>query len=161
MPSAFEGVVSSRSSKSADGPPGERIILELNPNRREKLLELTSWRGLYPGTLNLEVDNTVLDLLHESEAVWVEDARQVRYPNSWRHIPQLRKSYLYFEGIARSASFNIDVLIRRAGNPAPGRVELLAPQSIRDAFHVNDGDRLTIELDNSGQILQEMKLDWR
>jgi hypothetical protein len=79
MPKAFEGMVSSRSSTSAAGPPGEQVILELNPERREKLLELTSWRSLYPGTLNLEVDDAVLELLRDSETVWVEDAHEVRY----------------------------------------------------------------------------------
>jgi hypothetical protein len=147
MPRVFEGVVSSRSSKSTGGPPGERVILDLNPERREKLLELTSWRSLYPGTLNLEADATALDLLRESDPVWVEDARQVRYPDSWQHIPKLRKAYMYFEGTARSGSFSIDVLIRRAENPVPGRVELFAAESIRDALKVNDGDRITIELE--------------
>ena len=35
MTNRFTGTVSSRSSKSAIGPPGERVILELNPERRE------------------------------------------------------------------------------------------------------------------------------
>ena len=161
MPKAFDGVVSSRSSTSAAGPPGEKVILELNPERRERILELTSWRSLFPGTLNLAVDEAALELLRESEAVWVEDAREVRYPDSWRHIPKLRKAYLYYQGTARSASFAIDVLIRRAENPVPGRVELFAPESIRSALNVNDGDRIMIELDNSGEMLQEMKQGWR
>jgi Domain of unknown function DUF120 len=161
MPKAFEGMVSSRSSTSAAGPPGEQVILELNPERREKLLELTFWRSLYPGTLNLEVDDAVLELLRDSETVWVEDAHEVRYPDSWQHIPKLRKAYLYYQGTARSAGFSIDVLIRRAENPVPGRVELFAPESIRRSLNINDGDRITIELDDSGEMLQNMKQDWR
>jgi hypothetical protein len=110
MPKAFEGMVSSRSSTSAAGPPGEQVILELNPERREKLLELTSWRSLYPGTLNLEVDDAVLELLRDSETAWVEDAHEVRYPDSWQHIPKLRKAYLYYQGtVVRRASASMSL----------------------------------------------------
>jgi hypothetical protein len=49
----------------------------------------------------------------------------------------------------------------RAENPVPGRLELFAPESIRRSLNINDGDRITIELDDSGEMLQNMKQDWR
>jgi hypothetical protein len=50
-----------RSSKSPLGPPGERVILDLNPERRERILELTAWPSLYSGSLNLEVVTTYVN----------------------------------------------------------------------------------------------------
>jgi hypothetical protein len=37
------------------GPPGEKAILKLNPERLERIVEATGWCNLEPGTLNLEL----------------------------------------------------------------------------------------------------------
>ncbi|MEX5669787.1 hypothetical protein ABFV57_33580, partial [Pseudomonas neuropathica] len=41
--------VFSRSSKSAEGPPGEREILKLNPERSDGILSLCGWSRIEPG----------------------------------------------------------------------------------------------------------------
>lgn len=102
MTVTFEGRVSSRSSNSASGPPGERVILELNPQRKEAILQLTGWPLLEPGSLNLEVVESVIDLLPESSAALTEDGSTVEYPDGWKHIPVLRQGYLYYHATAQA-----------------------------------------------------------
>lgn len=157
MMKEFTGTVSSRSSKSAVGPPGERAILDLNPERRERILELTVWPSLYSGSLNLQVDDSVLDLLGQREPNWREDASHVLYPEGWKHIPVKRVAYLYYKGTARSRGMSVEVLVRRAQNPVPGRVELFAANSIREKLELSDGDAVLVELDNSDEVLDEMR----
>lgn len=161
MTVTFEGRVSSRSSNSASGPPGERVILELNPQRKEAILQLTGWPLLEPGSLNLEVVESVIDLLPESSAALTEDGSTVEYPDGWKHIPVLRQGYLYYHATAQAKGESIEVLVRRARNPVPGRVELFAARGIRTALGVVDGDTVEVILDNPTELLERWRADWK
>jgi len=156
----FLGVVTSRSSKSIQGPPGEKVILELNPQRLERILEITGWPRVEPGTLNLSVDHAVLDCLLYPPAVLIEKADSVMYPEPWKHIPTIRKAYLYYDATAHSKGKKCPVLVRRAENPVPGRMELFADRDLRDFLAVNDGDVLEIELANPDDLLDSMRRSW-
>ena len=156
----FKGRVSSRSSANLAGPPGERAILELNPERYEKLLELTGWSRLESGTLNLEVADAVVDGLLQTEPLWVEDASRVRYPMQWSHIPRRREAYLYYEATASAHEREIEVLVRRARIPVRGRVELYADKSIRHALLVSDGDEIKVGPSSGHAILNDMREAW-
>jgi hypothetical protein len=59
----FVGHVSYRSSKGRSGPPGEKAVLELNPQRRRAILKATGWGDLEPGTLNLAVAQKMVEEL--------------------------------------------------------------------------------------------------
>jgi hypothetical protein len=160
MPRKFIGRVFARSSTGKGGPPGEKAILELNPERRERILELTGWRSLEAGTLNLAVDDTVLDLLRQSEPDMTEDASTILYPEPWKHIPAIRKAYLYYKATACAPLSSAEVLVRRAQIPVPGRVELFAAQNIRTTLKVSDGDLLQVELDDPAELLARMRNEW-
>src|SRR2546430_13633417 len=54
-------------------PICERTILQLNPQRLEQILEKTGWPSVEPGTLNLSVDNAVLDSLLHSTPIIIEE----------------------------------------------------------------------------------------
>lgn len=146
MAKHFVGVVSLRSSKNDNGPPGEMLILELNPQRRAKILELTGWDALEPGTLNLEVDNTVVEQLLTHKAAFIENGETVRYPARWKHIPLLRKAYYYYRAVARVQGKHHMVMIRRAQVPLPGRVELFASRNLKDFFGIAEGAQVELEL---------------
>lgn len=146
MPIRFTGRVSSRSSVATNGPPGEKAILELNPQRRVRILTLTGWPSLEPGTLNLEVDAGVLDLLQQAQTSLLEDARTIVYPDPWKSIPTRRKAYLYYKATASTSAASAAVLVRRAEIPVQGRVELFAAQNLRTALALRDGDLLEVEL---------------
>lgn len=47
----ISGKVTFRSSSRSCGPPGEREIAKLNPQRIAAILRLTGWAGLKPGRL--------------------------------------------------------------------------------------------------------------
>ncbi len=156
----FTGVVTSRSSKSNQGPPGEKAILELNPQRLEGILEKTGWHSVEPGTLNLRVDNAVLASLLHSTPVLIEKAETVIYPEPWKHIPAMRRAYLYYDATARAKGKTQAVLVRRAENPVAGRIELFADRNLRDFLAVKDGDCLEIEVANPDDLLDSMRRDW-
>ena len=95
MPNKWTGRVFSRSSCGVGGPPGEKVILALNPGRRERILEATGWSNVEPGTLNVKVGAGVLDSLLQATPAFREPAETVIYPEGWKHIPRMRKAYLY------------------------------------------------------------------
>jgi hypothetical protein len=142
----FTGVVGFRSSGSnPSGPPGERAVLALNPQRAEGIVNATGWARLEPGSLNLSVSNEVIDQLKLLKPVWEEAGSSVAYPAPYEHIPRLREAYLYYLGEAQVAGKRQQVLIRTARNALPGRVELFAPISLRTHFGLNERDRVTVE----------------
>ena len=92
----FHGAVQFRSSiQPGIGPPGESEVLALNPQRSESILKATGWDRLEPGSLNLTVEAAIVIALLKFEPTLVEDAATVRYPEGYRHIPQMRKAYYY------------------------------------------------------------------
>ena len=92
----FHGAVQFRSSiQPGIGPPGESEVLALNPQRSESILKATGWDRLEPGSLNLTIEAAIVIALLKFEPTLVEDAATVRYPEGYRHIPQMRKAYYY------------------------------------------------------------------
>ncbi|MGN6228132.1 MAG: hypothetical protein ACTHNM_11930 [Dyella sp.] len=143
----FSAIVSSRSSKKPDGPPGEKEILELNPARRERILQVTKWPNLFSGSLNLDVPDDCVHRLWLCTPVLWEDGADVQYPEKYAHIPRLRVGYLYFAGNLRNGQKTVPVLFRRAANPLPKRIEAFASQSLRDALSLSDKIAVTCEVE--------------
>ena len=143
----FQGIVQFRSSiRPGSGPPGEAEVLALNPQRVEYILKTTGWIHLEPGSLNLTVDNAVVDDLLKLKPVLIEDGTTVRYPDAFKHIPQLRKAYYYYRARLNIGDSAQEVLVRRAHVPVPGRVELFAPINLRSTLNLAIGDRVVVEV---------------
>ncbi len=143
----FHGVVQFRSSvQPGIGPPGEKEILALNPQRMERILEVTNWDRLEAGSLNLLVENAVVVDLFNLTAVWIEDAASVRYPEGWQHIPQIRKAYYYYPATASHVNGSQPVLVRRALVPVPRVVELFAPGNLTSKFNLSARDLVTVKM---------------
>ena len=141
----FFGRIYYRSSKDIDGP-GEKILLALNPQRREAILKTTGWDALEPGTLNLKVAQEVQDALFSYEPVLSEDGETLIYPKPFEGIPKRRRFYVYYPGIARASGKSSDVLVRRAGIALPGRVELFAPLNLTTYFGLHEGDAVEVTI---------------
>jgi CTP-dependent riboflavin kinase len=139
----FNAIVSSRSSKKSDGPPGEAEVLRLNPQRLNTLLTHTGWERLNKGTLNLEVDESVVNELRMLDPAVREPGDTVKYPDRYSHIPLRRGAYLYFYAILNHGGKSETVLIRTAENPLKGRLEAFAPVQLREALCLSDGDEVT------------------
>ena len=126
---------SSPSFQDGDAP-GESKIHELNPRRQEKILEkMVCWRRLEPGSLNLCLDreedrNKVRKLTDVKELIF-EPYDEINYPNEWQHIPKIRRGYKYYLATATVKGETEEVLVRRAINPLPGRIELFAAVNLR------------------------------
>ena len=106
------------------------------------ILRATGWDVLSPGTLNLEVDEQVVDGLISLRPVIREPGSEVRYPEPYQHIPQYRIAYLYFRGSVRSDAGSEDVLFRTTENPLRTLIEAIAPLSLRKRLGLLDGDRV-------------------
>lgn len=146
----FKGAIQFRSSiRPGSGPPGETEILVLNPQRVANILKATGWECLEPGSLNLTVDNAVVDALFKLKPVWIEDGNTVRYPEAFKHIPQLRKAYYYYRARLNSGDNTQEVLVRRAQVPVPGRVELFAPINLTSTFNLAAGDQVVVEVESN------------
>jgi len=147
MTHTFTGSVNFRSSiGNTNGVPGETAIHVLNPQRESGILKATGWDRLEPGSLNLNVTPGVVDALGERIPLWVEDGKDVVYPDACRHIPLIREAYWYYSATVSGSGKSRDVLVRRAKNPLPGRVELFAPIKLRDYFGLAAGDKLQVEV---------------
>jgi hypothetical protein len=142
----FEGKVQFRSSVRLSGPPGETEVLRLNPQREKQILEVTGWKTLKHGSLNLAVDNNVLDKLLMYTPAFVEPGESIIYPERFQHIPKMRVEYYYYTGVARVGENSQPVLVRRAKNPVRGRVELFAPVKLTEHFNIIAGDNVTVEI---------------
>lgn len=130
----------------ASGPPGETEILALNPQRKDGILKVTGWEKLEPGSLNLEVPAGVVEALGELDPLWTEDGNNVAYPAAYAHIPRIRAAYWYYFSTASGTGKSQDVLVRRAKNPLPGRLELFAPIRLRSYFGLTAGDKLKVDV---------------
>jgi hypothetical protein len=143
----FRGKVSFRSSKpGAGGPPGEAEVLRLNPQRKDSILHVTGWSELEPGSLNLEVADEVVSNLGGIEPELLEAGDTVKYPAQYANIPRMRGAYMYFRGVVAASGRTEEVLIRRAKNPVPGRVELFAQCRLRSKFGLSEGDTVTVTI---------------
>jgi hypothetical protein len=144
----FEGKVELRSSAPVRtaGPPGESEIQLLNPNRVALIIQVTGWPQIAPGSLNLLVPEGVLTQLGRLRPILEESATTIRYPAPYSHIPRIRRAYWYFRGIARAHAGQEDVLVRRAENPVPGKVELFAARSLKESLGLTVNDPVTVEV---------------
>ena len=143
----FRGIVNLRSSLAgADGPPGETEILALNPQRKVGILNATGWEKLEAGSLNLDVRAGVVEALGQLVPLWTEDGSTVIYPAPYAYIPKTRAEYWYYFAKASGTGKSQDVLVRRAKNPLPGRLELFAPIRLRSYFGLTAKDRLKVEV---------------
>ncbi len=144
---SFRGIVGSRSSRGAGGPPGEADVLKLNPQRRDAILRATGWTDLVPGTLNLEVQEDAVHRLLLCVPAIRENGETVKYPPQYAHIPKLRVGYLYYSARLKVGGKAASVLIRRAVNPLPTRLEAFSDHPLRDALALSDGDPVACEVD--------------
>lgn len=145
----FTGLVQFRSSfgpLAGTGPPGESAIQRLNPDRERRILAAVGWPTLASGTLNLEVDSSVLDTLGRLVPVVIEPASEIIYPVPFQHIPRMRRAYWYYTAFVSNLDLREPVLVRRAENPVPGRVELFSATPLTQLFGLTAGDLLTVEL---------------
>ena len=149
----FVGRVGSRSTvKPGIGPPGEADLLRLNPDRRARILLVTGWHDLYAGSLNLEVDASVVTALSAFTPKLIEKPNEVVYPPPYQAIPNKRGGYAYYAAHASRFGQSLPVLVRRAvANPIPTRVELFADRLLRDHLEIKDGDDVTCVVSNDDQ----------
>lgn len=146
MTCILNGRISFRSSKTNQGPPGERFVLEMNPQRRAKILELTGWARLEAGTLNVDVDLEPFDRLLRETAAWIEPGESVVYPQAYRHIPLQRKAYLYYRGVLDFNTESREVLVRRAECPGPIRIEVYAPENLKTSLELKESDEIRVTI---------------
>ena len=143
----FEGKVQFRSSVTPGvGPPGEAELLVLNPEREQRIRSVTGWLRLQPGSLNLTVKPEVLEALAKFFPALIEDGTTITYPAPYAHIPKTRGAYLYYAALLRSGESSERVLVRRARNPVPGRVELFAAISLKETFGLSAGNQVKVEV---------------
>lgn len=148
----FTGKVFPRSTARSGGPPGEAAVLALNPQRREAILNATGWHSLESGSLNLSVNHVVPDALLRFTPALVEEGASVKYPPAYAHFPGLRMRYFYFGGICAVRDIRFPVLVRRAEVPPyPGLVELFSQSNLRTSLDLEDGDIVTVEIDEAGR----------
>jgi hypothetical protein len=145
------GVVRLRSSllpESArkESPPGEAEVLRMNPHRADKLLAITGWSRLEPGTLNVVIAKELFDALLNIAPVWSEDGASITYPTRFAHIPKQRGPYLYYRARATAGERSEEVLLRRPQNAISTTIELYAPVKLMDSLTIGNGDSLTVEL---------------
>ena len=130
------------------GPPGEAKIHTLNPHRVKRILEVTGWDFLEPGSLNIEVEIGVVDDLLKYEPTFTEDGKDVNYPEKYKRIPLLRIAYHYYLGYARTDTEEQQVLVRRVVNPVTNhRVELYGPVSLKKKYQLEVGDEIVVRLE--------------
>lgn len=124
-------------------------MLALNPERRDRILQATNWANVIPGSLNLEVSENSVHRLLLCAPVIREDGEKVRYPTAYADIPKLRVGYLYYTARLRKGDKVAAVLIRRAVNPLPTRVEAFSEQMLREVLELSDGEIVTCEVNDS------------
>ncbi len=127
-------------------PPAEREIQQRNPHRVRNILRVTGWKTLECGSLNLRVDNSVVDALAAVDPVLVESAAEITYPPGWEHILEKRKGYWYYSATATNGEITEEVLVRRGIVPLAGVVELFARVSLMERFKLIGGDSLAVEI---------------
>ncbi|MGH7181298.1 MAG: hypothetical protein ACREJN_04900 [Nitrospiraceae bacterium] len=130
-----------------EGPPHEAEVLAMNPGRRERILQTTGWQNLFPGSLNLKVTEDSVHRLLLCTAVICERGEDILYHPQYAKLMKLRVGYLYFRGRIKKGNVVSWVLIRRACNPLPTRVEAFSELKLREALEVSDGDTVVCEVD--------------
>ena len=111
------------------------------------ILRATGWADLVPGTLNLEVDPDAVHRLLLCTPAIREAGETVQYPLQYAHIPKLRVGYLYYQARLKVGAIAANVLIRRAANPLPNRLEAFSDRHLRDTLGLSDGSTVMCEVD--------------
>ncbi len=144
----FKGKVYSRSFKKKGGPPGEAELIDLNPKRRSVILKIMRWDDLFKGTLNLEVNEEVVENLMSKTPIIREPGNEVNYPKQFSHIPKKRIAYLYFKGIITFKNKSEEVLFRTSENP-PSKtiIEVFAQNRLRASLNLNDEECVLCKID--------------
>nr|NQU91123.1 DUF120 domain-containing protein [Bacteroidota bacterium] len=141
----FTGQVYLGSSVGNAGPPGETEISKHNPQRIIKLIELCSFDSLEPGTLNLNVDESVVKFLKNLNPDWLEPPNEINPPNDHYDIHYKRGGYKYFSGVIIKDIYSIKIIARiGAVNPLPNTVEIYSNQKVRNKLALNDGDKIDV-----------------
>jgi hypothetical protein len=145
----FQGIVELRSSATPtpDGSPGEAEVLSLNPQRRDRILQATGWKTLFPGSLDLRVTEDCVHRLLLCIPIIRERGEEVVYPDAYSHIPKLRVGYLYFTGRITKGDAASRVLFRRACNPIKNRLKAFAETRLWDTLGLFEGDSVVLEVD--------------
>ena len=145
----FTGRIQLRSSaggRAGTGPPGEAGIQRLNPSRESAIRRVTGWEALAPGSLNLMVEDSVVESLAGFQPTLEEAAAGIVYPPPHRDIPKIRKAYWYYAATARRGEREESVLVRRAMVPVPRVVELFSAVSLMDTFNLTPNDVVSVEV---------------
>lgn len=144
----FKGKVQSRSSapQARTGPPGESEIQRLNPQRESAIRRVTGWDMLAPGSLNLAVDDSVVEALGNLEPALKELASAISCPQGYEAVPRIRRGCWYCPALAKSGGLEERALVRRAIAPVRGVVELFAPESLTDKFNLRSNDVVAVEV---------------
>lgn len=143
------GKVSFRSSVRRGGPPGERDVIQLNPQRREKILHIAGWTELESGTLNVDLDRAQFDQLTPEAATWIEDGASVTYPPPYQHIPQKREAYFYYLGTLHVSGETRAVVVRRAKVPGPIRIEVYAAENLSNSLRLMAGEAVVLAINST------------
>jgi hypothetical protein len=121
--------------------------MQMNPQRGRGIIAATGWSEVALGSLNLSVENAVVDSLMGYKPIYEESGDTVIYPVPYQGIPIKRKRYLYFRAMASANGKIHEVLVRRAEVPPyPGLVELYASESLMGFFGLDEGGSLTVEV---------------
>jgi len=136
----------SAAQRSPTQAPSESQIQQLNPKRKSAILNVTGWKTLADGSLNLHVDDAVVEALASLRPALEEPGEGIVYPPSHEGVPKMRKGYWYYAGTARKGDKAQPVLVRRAIVPLPGVVELFAAVSLTDTFKLVPGDSVWVEI---------------
>lgn len=134
------------------GPPGEAVIMKLNPSRADKMKKSMNWNDIVEGSLNIIVSESVVHELLLCEPVFKECGNEILYPDGFQHIPKLRVGYLYYAGVAKANGKQYPVLVRRACNALLDRVELFSNVMLRSFLCIADNDTLSVEIINNISI---------
>jgi hypothetical protein len=110
------------------------------------ILNATGWDRLARGSLNLVVNDSVIEELGRLEPKLEEAATAIAYPAPYEWIPTMRTAYWYYAATARFGGAAEPVLVRRAQVPVPRVVELFAAVSLTEKFKLYPSDVVSVEV---------------
>lgn len=144
----FKGEVTFRSSRpGAGGPPGEAELFRINPQREVALCACTGWTRVEPGSLNLRVEDGVVERLGDLCECYFEHPSLIKYPNGKSRIPEDRGGYNYYRALIRNAERTEPILIRRAKDkPLKNLVEAYAPLRLTKVLGLQEETAVEIEV---------------
>ncbi|MBD9500028.1 tetratricopeptide repeat protein [Pseudomonas sp. BGr12] len=148
--------VFARSSRSADGPPGAKAIMEQNPSQRESLLNVTGWQTIEAGTLNLQALFNPLEMVRKIAPLFFESGSGIVYAPPYQQVPYIRMGYWYYQGYLQYQGRHAPVLIRRAAVPSQADVlEVFAEQNLRQQLQLEDGAEVLCYLRSPGSEAED------